>query len=103
MGANSTVHARFQEWERAGFFEELWQAGVAEYDEMEGIEWEWQAVDGLMSKAPLGAAATGPTTTYATTYGRGSTGIRGDLTMATPSAKPGNRGRSGPNGDLRNR
>ncbi|CAN5224864.1 hypothetical protein BH24ACT19_BH24ACT19_03060 [soil metagenome] len=65
MGArSSTVHARFQEWERAGFFEELWQAGVAEYDEMEGIEWEWQAVDGVMTKkAPLGAAATGPNPT----------------------------------------
>src|SRR5918998_1329835 len=46
LGASSTVHDRFQEWERAGFFEELWGAGLAEYDEREGIEWEWQAIEG---------------------------------------------------------
>src|SRR5215217_1194979 len=34
-------------------------AGLAEYDEMEGIEWEWQAIDGVMTKAPLGEDATG--------------------------------------------
>jgi putative transposase len=59
MGASSTVHDRYQEWEREGFFEELWQAGLAEYDELEGIEWEWQALDGTMTKAPLGRGATG--------------------------------------------
>jgi putative transposase len=59
MGASSTVHDRYQEWERLGFFEELWRAGLAEYDELEGIEWEWQAIDGVMTKAPLGQDATG--------------------------------------------
>ncbi len=59
MGASSTVHDRYQEWERLGFFEELWRAGLAEYDELEGIEWEWQALDGAMTKAPLGQGATG--------------------------------------------
>ena len=33
MGASSTVHDRYQEWERKGFFEELWRAGLLEYDE----------------------------------------------------------------------
>src|ERR671912_633108 len=28
MGASSTVHDRYQEWERLGFFEQLWQAGA---------------------------------------------------------------------------
>jgi len=59
MGASSTVHDRYQEWERLGFFEELWRAGIVEYDELEGIEWEWQALDGAMTKAPLGRGATG--------------------------------------------
>lgn len=59
MGASSTVHDRYQEWEQAGFFEELWRAGLLEYDELEGIEWEWQALDGAMTKAPLGRGATG--------------------------------------------
>jgi putative transposase len=59
MGASSTVHDRYQEWERKGFFEELGRAGLLEYDELEGIEWEWQAIDGAMTKAPLGKGATG--------------------------------------------
>jgi putative transposase len=37
----------------------LWRAGLLEYDELEGIEWEWQAIDGAMTKAPLGRGATG--------------------------------------------
>jgi len=32
---------------------------VAEYDELAGIQWEWQAVDGVMMKAPFAGAATG--------------------------------------------
>lgn len=66
MGASSTVHERFQEWERAGFFERLWEEELAHYDELEGIEWEWQSVDGVMTKAPLGrggSEARGPNPT----------------------------------------
>jgi putative transposase len=58
-GASSTVHDRFQEWERVGFFRALWQAELSEYDEVVGIEWEWQSVDGVMTKAPFAGAATG--------------------------------------------
>ena len=54
LGAASTVHDRFQEWQTAGVFEKIWQAGVVAFDEAEGIEWEWQAMDGAMTKAPLG-------------------------------------------------
>jgi putative transposase len=60
LGASSTVHDRFQEWAAAGFFAALWRAGLAEYDELTGIAWEWQAVDGVMTKAPFGGDATGP-------------------------------------------
>ncbi len=59
LGASSTVHDRFQEWEQAGLFVALWQAGLSEYDEIEGIEWEWQSVDGAMTKAPFAKGATG--------------------------------------------
>lgn len=54
LGAASTVHDRFQEWRKAGVFERLWQAGLTEYDQKVGIVWEWQAMDGAMTKAPLG-------------------------------------------------
>ena len=62
-GAASTIHRRFQEWTRAGFFELIWKAGLAEYDELEGIAWRWQAIDGATVKAPLGGEATGPNPT----------------------------------------
>jgi transposase len=51
---SSTAHDRFQEWVRAGLFEKLWAAGLDEYDEMHGIDWSWQSMDGAMTKAPLG-------------------------------------------------
>jgi putative transposase len=74
LGASSTVHARFQEWERAGVFRALWEAGLAEYDELSGIDWQWQAVDGVMTKAPCGGAATGPNPTD-----RGTSGVKRSL------------------------
>ena len=42
-----------------GFFLTLWQAGLAEYDDMEGIAWRWQSIDGAMTKAPLALEAVG--------------------------------------------
>ncbi len=39
-GAPSTIHDRFQEWRKAGFFESLWIAGLFEYDLERGLEWE---------------------------------------------------------------
>lgn len=59
LGAASTVHDRFQEWRGAGVFERLWRAGVTEYDGLKGLDWEWQAMDGAMTKAPLGGKKHG--------------------------------------------
>jgi putative transposase len=58
-GAPNTVHDRFQEWQKDGLFERMWQAGLLDYDNEKGLEWEWQAIDGAMTKAPLGGAGTG--------------------------------------------
>jgi putative transposase len=54
MGPASTVHDRFQFWREQGVFQRMWEAGLQAYDEAQGIEWTWQAVDGAMIKAPLG-------------------------------------------------
>ena len=51
---SSTAHRRFQEWTEHGVFEKLWAAGLEEYDEVKGIKWRWQSMDGAMTKAPLG-------------------------------------------------
>lgn len=58
IGASATVYDRFRAWERDGFFARLWSAGLAEFDEMVGIDWEWQSLDGALTKAPFARAAT---------------------------------------------
>ena len=63
FGSASAVHKRFLEWEKAGFFEALWQAGLAEYDQMEGVAWRWQSIDGALLKAPMAQQAVGPNPT----------------------------------------
>lgn len=52
--SGSVAHARFQKWVQAGVFLKFWQAGLQEYDECKGIDWDWQSMDGAMTKAPLG-------------------------------------------------
>jgi transposase len=51
---SSSAHRRFQEWTAAGVFKKLWGRGLEEYDELKGIQWRWQSMDGAMTKAPLG-------------------------------------------------
>lgn len=63
FGSASSIHKYFRQWLKAGFFLNLWRAGLAEYDDMEGIAWKWQSVDGTMIKAPLAQDAVGPNPT----------------------------------------
>ena len=59
FGSASAIHKHFQQWHRAGFFLALWRAGLAEYDEMEGIAWDWQSMDEALVKAPLAIECVG--------------------------------------------
>ena len=70
FGSASAVHKRFLEWEAAGVFEAIWKAGLAEYDQMEGIAWRWQSIDGAMFKAPLAQEAVGRNPAYFSDRGR---------------------------------
>lgn len=54
FGSGSTLHLRFQQWVKRGVFGKLWRAGLMEYDQLKGIQWDWQSIDGAMTKAPLG-------------------------------------------------
>ena len=54
LGAASTVHDRFVEWREAKVFHDSWRDALEEYDELQGLDWAWQAMDGAMTKAPLG-------------------------------------------------
>jgi putative transposase len=67
---SSTAHRRFQEWERAGVFHEIWRQGLLDCDSQIGIDWSWLAADGGMSKAPLGGPKTGPNPTDRAKGGR---------------------------------
>lgn len=53
-GSGSTVHRYFQEWTAGGVFRKLWQRQLHRYDHCRGIAWNWQSIDGSMTKAPLG-------------------------------------------------
>ena len=63
FGSASAIHKRYLEWQKVGVFEALWKAGLAEYDDLEGIAWRWQSIDGAMMKAPLAQEAVGPNPT----------------------------------------
>jgi putative transposase len=56
----STVHGRFRQWVKGGVFEKAWKVLLAYYEDEVGIDWKWQALDGAITKAPLGGEATGP-------------------------------------------
>src|SRR5450631_3792254 len=59
FGSPSAIHTHFMRWMYAGFFVSIWRTGLAEYDEMEGIAWHWQGIDGSMSKALLAQETAG--------------------------------------------
>ena len=57
--SSSSAHRRFQEWTEADVFVALWEQGLVEYDALQGIDWAWLAMDGAMTKAPLGGEKYG--------------------------------------------
>ena len=59
LAPGSTAHDYYQEWTALGIFEQLWSIAVETYDELVGLDREWQSVDGAMTKAPIGGEDTG--------------------------------------------
>ena len=63
FGSASAIHKYFLQWEAAGVFLALWRAGangIADRKtDLAGIAWEWQSIDGAMSKAPLAQQSVG--------------------------------------------
>lgn len=58
--SSSSAHRRFQEWGEAGVFRTFWKRGLLAYDKLKGIDWQWLAMDGTMTKAPLGGEKNRP-------------------------------------------
>ena len=61
--SSSALHNKFQQWSIAGVFTKIWQRGLAEYDELQGIAWTWQAADSASIEAPLARESSGPNPT----------------------------------------
>jgi transposase len=57
---SSSSHRRFLEWTEAGVFLEFWKQGLLEYQVLKGVDWSWLAMDGAMTKAPLGGEKNRP-------------------------------------------
>ena len=51
--SGSTCHLRFQAWVRAGVFERIWQVCLNHYDDLQGIDWRFQSLDGVIVSAPV--------------------------------------------------
>ena len=74
FGAPSTVYYYFARWADEGIFEKMWAIALETYDKLKGLDWEWQSIDGAMTKAPLGGEATGKNPTD-----RGESGTKRSL------------------------
>ncbi len=60
-GDDSTIHRCFQKWCKKGVFKKLWALIVEECDELQAVDWEWQAADAMLGKARFGGALLAPT------------------------------------------
>ena len=58
---DSTVHRAFQRWKQAGVFRRLWAVLIERCEDLDGVDWEWQAADGALGKARKGGATSGRT------------------------------------------
>jgi len=56
-GSGSTCHRRFQTWVRAGIFERIWRVCLKHYDDLRGIDWRFQSLDGVIISAPVKGGA----------------------------------------------
>jgi putative transposase len=63
LGDDSSVHRTLQRWMALGIFEAIWGRLVEACDELGGVDWRWQSVDGSMGKARMGGDAVGPNPT----------------------------------------
>jgi putative transposase len=63
FGASSSLHERFQTWNEAGVWKNVYRVMMKYYHKKRHIQWRWQAVDSKSVPAPLGGDFTGPNPT----------------------------------------
>lgn len=58
IASGNMAHAYFQEWVKRGIFADSWQIAPEIKDDLMGLDWRWQSIDGAVTKAPLGGEST---------------------------------------------
>ena len=58
-GASSSLHERFQTWNKSGLWKKIYRVMVKYYHKKRHIQWKWQAVDSKLVPAPLGGEEPG--------------------------------------------
>jgi putative transposase len=66
---DSSVHRTFQRWVNAGVFARVWAVLLERCEELGGVDWEWQAADGMLGKARMGGTRSAPTPPTAASAG----------------------------------
>jgi transposase len=56
---SSTLHERFQTWQRLGVYDRIMHIMVMFYAKKRTIKWKWQSIDSKSGPAPLGGEQTG--------------------------------------------
>lgn len=51
FGHHSTVYRAFVRWEDKAIFDILWAILLTKCDDLQGVDWHWQAADGCLGKA----------------------------------------------------
>jgi len=54
FGDDSSVHRTMQRWIAKGVFQRIWALLIENCQELGGVDFEWQSVDGAVSKARFG-------------------------------------------------
>jgi len=101
FGSGSSLHRYFQALVRRRLFRKLWRLAMEEYDRRKGIDWEWQAIDGCMTKAPLGGEKDGEKPDRSGQEGDEAVGPDGRPRGADGAGRDGREpaGQGGPDGD----
>ena len=63
FGDDSEIQRVFQHWVKLDFFEKIWATLLTECEELEQVQWKWQAADGWLGKARMGGDKIGPNPT----------------------------------------
>lgn len=51
FGDDSSVYRAFARWEKAAIFDILWAILLTKCEDLQGVDWQWQAADGCLGKA----------------------------------------------------